>query len=426
MTFEIRFVADLFFASFFLKENSRHRAQKAHSRPLAPTDIGPTCRHSLAEDKMQGDDRHGHVRQTRATAVDKRLQQLHAHTHCQDNSKGAGRDTAGHAYEPASQPRPALAANHRDQDQSRLSTAASFHARFFSFPDLQQAKGRRDKMQGDDRHGHVRQTRATAVDKRLQQLQADGRRPRSFSPARTHTHGQGKSCADARPPPDWKTYGAWSASCPHDLQQAKGRRDKMHGDDRHGRRPRGANTWNVAQTLATAVDKRLQQLKSEGRRTRSFSPARTGAHGQDTSKPCCGLHDKGNAYELALWKSCEGTFRRHSVSAIDLVKMREAARALWNTPRTCTCSLNSPPQRDERPSAPLQAGRANMMPCTRSPVELASSVMRLMHIVVAFFFAVVSFLTLMLPSFSALTSPLWGPRSKLADSQWQRPQRARG
>jgi hypothetical protein len=278
-------------------------------------------------------------------------------------------------------------------------------------------------MQGDDRHGHVRQTRATAVDKRLQQLQADGRRPRSFSPARTHTHGQGKSCADARPPPDWKTYGAWSASCPHDLQQAKGRRDKMHGDDRHGRRPRGANTWNVAQTLATAVDKRLQQLKSEGRRTRSFSPARTGAHGQDTSKPCCGLHDKGNAYELALWKSCEGTFRRHSVSAIDLVKMREAARALWNTPRTCTCSLNSPPQRDERPSAPLQAGRANMMPCTRSPVELASSVMRLMHIVVAFFFAVVSFLTLMLPSFSALTSPLWGPRSKLADSQWQRPQR---
>jgi hypothetical protein len=32
----------------------------------------------------------------------------------------------------------------------------------------------------------------------------------------------------------------------------------------------------------------------------------------------------------------------------------------------------------------------------------------------------------MLPSFSALTSPLWGPRSKLADSQWQRPQRARG
>ena len=67
-----------------------------------------------------------------------------------------------------------------------------------------------------------------------------------------------------------------------------------------------------------------------------------------------------------------------------------------------------------------------MMPCTRSPVELASSVMRLMHIVVAFFFAVVSFLTLMLPSFSALTSPLWGPRSKLADSQWQRPQRARG
>ncbi len=44
-----------------------------------------------------------------------------------------------------------------------------------------------------------------------------------------------------------------------------------------------------------------------------------------------------------------------------------------------------------------------------------------------FLFAVISFLTLMLPSFSALTSPLWGPRSKLADSQWQqRAQRARG
>ena len=280
--------------------------------------------------------------------------------------------------------------------------------------------------QGDDRHGHVTQIRATAVDKRLQQLQADGRRPRSFSPACTGAHGQDNSqdnskCAAGhayepsslpRPPPEWKTHGAFSASCPQDLQQAKGRREReMEADDRHGQ---------VTQTRATAVNKRLQQLQADGRRSRSFSPARTGAHGQDTSRldqadnlgkrpenqttrgreacakadgreklePYCGLHDKGNAYELALWRNREETFRRHSVSSIDLVKMREAAR-VPATPATA-------PQRDERPSAPLQAGRANMMrsPC---PVELASSVM---HIVVAFFFAVVSFLTLKLPSFS--------------------------
>ena len=306
------------------------------------------------------------------------------------------------------------------------------------------------RRQGDDRHGHVTQTHATAVDKRLHKLKADGRRSRSFSTERKGAHGQdnsqdnskgaaGHAFAPAslpRPPPEWKTHGAFSASCPQDLQQAKGRRDKIEADDRHG---------HVTQTRATAVDKRLQQLKADGRRSRSFSPARTNANGQDTSRlgqadnlgkrpenqttrgreacakadgreklePYCGLHDKGNAYELALWRNREETFRRHSVSSIDLVKMREAAR-VPATPATA-------PHRDERPSAPLQAVRANMM---RSPVELAS---RVMHIVVVFFFAVVSFLTLMLPSFSALTSPLWGPRSKLADSQWQqRAQRARG
>lgn len=41
---------------------------------------------------------------------------------------------------------------------------------------------------------------------------------------------------------------------------------------------------------ATALDKRLQQLKADERRSRSFSPSRTGAHGKDTSKPCCSLH----------------------------------------------------------------------------------------------------------------------------------------
>ena len=69
---------------------------------------------------------------------------------------------------------------------------------------------------------------------------------------------------------------------------------------------------------------------------------------------------------LRSGRAAKGRFADTSVSAIDLVKMREAARV----PATA-------PQRDERPSSPLQAGRANMMTCTRSCAALRRRLPRL-------------------------------------------------
>ena len=97
-----------------------------------------------------------------------------------------------------------------------------------------------------------------------------------------------------------------------------------------------------------------------GKRAQSFSPT-TRAHGKGSSSNSASR----NAYELALWKRHERTFRKHSVSADDLARSRTPAS---NDDRSrAPASTHLEHSGDRRAPVPVtsKAGRATRTKLTR-------------------------------------------------------------